>query len=47
MDEIRIGIAGLGHRSLNWISLLQKVPGYRITAVYDHAHFRDYEGGEG
>ncbi len=35
MDEIRIGIAGLGHRGLGWIRLLQKVPGYRITAVYD------------
>ena len=35
MDEIRIGIAGLGHRALNWIRLLQKIPGYRITAVYD------------
>ncbi len=35
MDEVRIGIAGLGRRSLQWINLLQKVPGYRITAVYD------------
>ncbi len=35
MDEIRMGIAGLGHRGLHWIRLLQKVPGYRITAVYD------------
>ena len=35
MDEIRIGVAGLGHRGLHWIRLLQKVPGYRITAIYD------------
>ncbi len=35
MDEIRIGIAGLGRRGLGWIRLLQKVPGYRIVAVYD------------
>lgn len=35
MDEIRIGIAGLGRRALGWIRLLQRVPGYRITAIYD------------
>ena len=35
MDEIRIGVAGLGHRGLHWIRLLQSVPGYRITAIYD------------
>ena len=35
MDEIRIEIAGLGHSGLHWIRLLQKVPGYRITAIYD------------
>ena len=35
MDNVRIGIAGLGHRALNWIRLLQEIPGYRITAIYD------------
>ncbi len=35
MDEIRIGVAGLGGRGLGWINLLQKMPGYRITAIYD------------
>jgi len=35
MNEIRIGIAGLGHRALHWIRLLQRIPGYRITAIYD------------
>ena len=35
MDEIRIGIAGLGGRSRRWISTLLKMPGYRITALYD------------
>ena len=35
MDEIRIGIAGLGGRSQRWISTLLKMPGYRITALYD------------
>ena len=35
MDEIRIGVAGLGHRGLHWIRLLQSAPGYRITAIYD------------
>lgn len=35
MDEIRIGIAGLGGRSRRWISTLLNMPGYRITALYD------------
>ncbi len=35
MDEIRLGIAGLGGRSRRWISTLLKMPGYRITALYD------------
>lgn len=35
MDEIRIGIAGLGHRSRHWINTLLRTPGYRITALYD------------
>jgi predicted dehydrogenase len=36
MDEIRMGIVGLGARgSLGWIPLLQKIGGYRITAICD------------
>lgn len=36
MDEIRIGIAGLGSRAMNcWILQLAKLPCYRITAIYD------------
>jgi len=35
MDEVRIGIAGLGHRGVNWISQLQRYKGFRITAIYD------------
>jgi predicted dehydrogenase len=35
VDEVRIGVAGLGLRGLNWISLLQRIPGYRITAIHD------------
>ncbi len=35
MDEIRIGIVGLGGRGLSWLNLLQRVPGYRIVAVCD------------
>ncbi len=36
MDEVRIGIAGLGGRGLGaWVRLLQKIPGYRITAICD------------
>lgn len=36
MDTIRIGIAGLGHRARGaWAPALRKMPGYRITALYD------------
>ena len=35
MNEIRIGIAGLGRRAMHWIRLLQQIPGYRIIAIYD------------
>ncbi len=35
MDEIRIGLAGLGHRGLHWLRLLQALKGYRITAICD------------
>ncbi len=35
MDQIRMGIVGLGHRGLGWIQQLQRIEGYRITAVCD------------
>ncbi|MBI3945700.1 MAG: Gfo/Idh/MocA family oxidoreductase [Armatimonadetes bacterium] len=35
MEEVRIGVAGLGGRGRGWVRLLQKVRGYRITALYD------------
>ena len=35
MDEIRIGVTGLGGRGLHWMRLLQSVPGYRIVALCD------------
>ncbi len=35
MDDIRIGLVGLGHRGLHWLRLLQSLGGYRITAVCD------------
>ncbi len=36
MDEIRVGIVGLGHRAINtWIPLLETLPGFRITALCD------------
>ena len=33
MEEIRIGIAGLGKRGLHWARVLQDMWGYRITAL--------------
>jgi predicted dehydrogenase len=36
VETIRIGVAGLGTRAaLGWIPLLQRVAGYRITALFD------------
>ena len=35
MDQIRMGIVGLGHRGLAWIQQLQRIDGYRLTAVCD------------
>ena len=35
MDDIRIGLVGLGHRGLHWLRLLQRLSGYRITALCD------------
>ncbi len=35
MDEIRIAIVGLGTRSLNWISVMQRIGGFRVVAVCD------------
>jgi predicted dehydrogenase len=35
MNEIRIGLAGLGFRGLWWLQLLQKIPGYRVVALCD------------
>ena len=38
MSEIRIGLFGLGHRGMHWLRLLQRIPGYRITAHRGHLH---------
>ena len=35
MDDIRVGLAGLGHRGLHWLRLLQRIEGYRVTALFD------------
>lgn len=36
MDQIRVAVVGLGHRGrLAWIPLIQKLKGYRVTAVCD------------
>ena len=36
MDTIRIGVAGLGGRGRWWARLIDRVPGYRVTALYDY-----------
>ena len=35
MGELRLGVAGLSGRGLHWIRLVQKLEGYRITALCD------------
>ena len=35
MDEIRVGLFGLGNRGRHWLRLLQKIDGFRITAIGD------------
>ena len=35
MSDIRIGLFGLGHRGAHWLRLLQRIPGYRVTAIGD------------
>jgi predicted dehydrogenase len=35
MNDIRLAIVGLGTRAHMWLSLLQKMRGYRITAICD------------
>jgi predicted dehydrogenase len=35
MDEIRVGLVGLGYRGVWWLQLLQRIKGYRIVAVCD------------
>lgn len=35
MNEIRIAIVGLGTRAIMWIGLLEKLQGFRITAICD------------
>ena len=35
MSELRIGVAGLSGRGLHWIRLIQRLKGYRITALCD------------
>jgi predicted dehydrogenase len=36
MDEIRIGVVGLGPRAVGtWIPLLERLPGFRVTALCD------------
>ena len=35
MDEIKIGLFGVGKRGLGWLRLLEKTSGYRVTAIGD------------
>ncbi len=36
MDEVRIALVGLGSRGVGtWLSILQAMPGYRVTAICD------------
>ena len=35
MDEIRIGLAGLGRRGLGWLHMLQRIDGFRVAAICD------------
>ena len=35
MKEIRIGLAGLGHRGLHWLRLMKRIPEFRVVALYD------------
>lgn len=35
MQEIRIGLAGLGMRGRHWLHLMQKIEGFRVVALYD------------
>ena len=35
MSDIRIGLFGLGHRGVHWLRLLQRIPGYKVTAIGD------------
>ncbi|OGG55518.1 MAG: hypothetical protein A3F84_29730 [Candidatus Handelsmanbacteria bacterium RIFCSPLOWO2_12_FULL_64_10] len=35
VDEIRVGVVGLGSRGNGWIHTLQQMEGYRITAICD------------
>ena len=35
MDEIRVGLVGLGGRGLHWLGLLDGMKGYRVTAICD------------
>jgi predicted dehydrogenase len=35
MDEIRMGVVGLGSRGVWWIRSIQQIAGYRVTAICD------------
>ena len=35
MDDIRVGVAGLGPRGLHWIGALETLDGYRVTGICD------------
>ena len=35
MESINIALVGLGHRGLAWLRHLQRLEGYRVTAICD------------
>lgn len=35
MNDIRIAVVGLGKRAHMWLSILERIPGYRVTAICD------------
>ena len=35
MEQIRVGLVGLGRRGLHWLRMIDRIEGYRVTALCD------------